>query len=232
MRVHIEFVTKHLDVDSSQPGAEEGPTGPIVHRWKWHASWVQNVVRQFGFYLQEVWKLRKSISSMQRPWWIDHWCTNCHRPGLIAKRNAIAIVCLRHRWVATSRIDNCWKNRSKKRFSKHIFVHVEDHNINRQDVFTLQRVYLSVLVRIHMSPPGGSMCAQAHIYFAVYDVVIDRNSIRSAWTTIDVLHFYFATRRFFLQTFSKNVIMLYISLCAMAYTWVVLRRHKMRSVLI
>ena len=150
MRVHIEFVTKHLDVDSSQPGAEEGPTGPIVHRWKWHASWVQNVVRQFGFYLQEVWKLRKSISSMQRPWWIDHWCTNCHRPGLIAKRNAIAIVCLRHRWVATSRIDNCWKNRSKKRFSKHIFVHVEDHNINRQDVFTLQRVYLSVLVRIHM----------------------------------------------------------------------------------
>ena len=28
-----------------------GPKGSAVRRLKWHASWVQNVVRQFGLYL-------------------------------------------------------------------------------------------------------------------------------------------------------------------------------------
>ena len=41
----------HLDVGSSHPGAGEGPKGSAVRRLKWHASWVQNVVRQFGLYL-------------------------------------------------------------------------------------------------------------------------------------------------------------------------------------
>ena len=39
-----------LDVGSSHPGAEEGPKGSAVRRLKWYASWVQNVVRQFGPY--------------------------------------------------------------------------------------------------------------------------------------------------------------------------------------
>ena len=36
------------DVGSSHPGAEEGPKGLAVRQLKRHASWVQNVVRQFG----------------------------------------------------------------------------------------------------------------------------------------------------------------------------------------
>ena len=41
----------HLDVGSSHPGAGEGPKGWAVRPLEWHASWVQNVVRQFGLYL-------------------------------------------------------------------------------------------------------------------------------------------------------------------------------------
>ena len=40
----------HLDVGSSHPGAGAGPKGSAVRRSKRHASWVQNVVRQFGLY--------------------------------------------------------------------------------------------------------------------------------------------------------------------------------------
>ena len=40
----------HLDVGSSHPGAEAGPKGLAVRQLKRHASWVQNVVRQFGPY--------------------------------------------------------------------------------------------------------------------------------------------------------------------------------------
>ena len=49
-RVHIDEPVWHLDVDSSHPGAGEGPKGPAVRRLKWYASWVQNGVRQFGLY--------------------------------------------------------------------------------------------------------------------------------------------------------------------------------------
>ena len=49
-RVHIDEAVWHLDVGSSHPGAGEGPKGPAVRRLKRHASWVQNVVRQFGPY--------------------------------------------------------------------------------------------------------------------------------------------------------------------------------------
>ena len=38
------------DVGSSHPGAGEGPKGRAVRPLKWYASWVQNVVRQFGLY--------------------------------------------------------------------------------------------------------------------------------------------------------------------------------------
>ena len=38
---------------TSRTGAKagEGPKGSAVRRLKWHASWVQNVARQFGLYL-------------------------------------------------------------------------------------------------------------------------------------------------------------------------------------
>ncbi len=49
-RVHIDGEVWHLDVGSSHPGAGEGPKGWSVRPLKWHASWVQNVVRQFGLY--------------------------------------------------------------------------------------------------------------------------------------------------------------------------------------
>ena len=49
-RVHIDGAVWHLDVGSSHPGAGEGPKGPAVRRLKRYASWVQNVVRQFGLY--------------------------------------------------------------------------------------------------------------------------------------------------------------------------------------
>src|SRR5687767_15996211 len=49
-RVHIDGAVWHLDVGSSHPGAGEGPKGPAVRRLKRYASWVQNVVRQFGPY--------------------------------------------------------------------------------------------------------------------------------------------------------------------------------------
>ena len=41
----------HLDVGSSHPGAVFGPKGLAVRQLKRYASWVQNVVRQFGPYL-------------------------------------------------------------------------------------------------------------------------------------------------------------------------------------
>src|SRR5687768_17350235 len=49
-RVHIDGRVWHLDVGSSHPGAGEGPKGWAVRPSKRYASWVQNVVRQFGLY--------------------------------------------------------------------------------------------------------------------------------------------------------------------------------------
>src|SRR3954447_9434723 len=56
-RVHIDGEVWHLDVGSSHPGAGVGPKGSAVRRLKWHASWVQNVVRQFGPYLLRAWEV-------------------------------------------------------------------------------------------------------------------------------------------------------------------------------
>lgn len=50
-RVHIAGKVCHLDVGSSHPQAEAGLKGLAVRQLKWYASWVQNVVRQFGPYL-------------------------------------------------------------------------------------------------------------------------------------------------------------------------------------
>src|ERR671935_818987 len=50
-RVHIDGTVWHLDVGSSHPGAGVGPKGWAVRPLKRYASWVQNVVRQFGPYL-------------------------------------------------------------------------------------------------------------------------------------------------------------------------------------
>ena len=49
-RVHIDGVVWHLDVGSSHPGGGFASKGWAVRPLKWHASWVQNVVRQFGPY--------------------------------------------------------------------------------------------------------------------------------------------------------------------------------------
>ena len=56
-RVHIDGEVWHLDVGSSHPGAGEGPKGWAVRPLKWHASWVQNVVRQFGLYLSWAYEI-------------------------------------------------------------------------------------------------------------------------------------------------------------------------------
>ena len=49
-RVHIDGEVWHLDVGSSHPGAEVRSKGWAVRPLKRYASWVQNVVRQFGPY--------------------------------------------------------------------------------------------------------------------------------------------------------------------------------------
>jgi len=62
-RVHIDGRVWHLDVGSSHPGAEAGPKGWAVRPLKRHASWVQNVVRQWtplSINLAVCWKLRVS----------------------------------------------------------------------------------------------------------------------------------------------------------------------------
>lgn len=47
-RVHIDGPVWHLDVGSSHPGGEAPSKGLAVRQLKRYASWVQNVVRQFG----------------------------------------------------------------------------------------------------------------------------------------------------------------------------------------
>ena len=49
-RSTVDGVVWHLDVGSSHPGAVVGPKGWAVRPLKRYASWVQNVVRQFGPY--------------------------------------------------------------------------------------------------------------------------------------------------------------------------------------
>ena len=48
--VHIDGEVWHLDVGSSHPGGVVASKGWAVRPLKRYASWVQNVVRQFGPY--------------------------------------------------------------------------------------------------------------------------------------------------------------------------------------
>ena len=69
-RVHIDGVVWHLDVGSSHPGAVVGPKGWAVRPLKRYASWVQNVVRQFGPYpawAEDIW--RGAVLSTRGPGW-------------------------------------------------------------------------------------------------------------------------------------------------------------------
>ena len=52
----------HLDVGSSHPGAGAGPKGWAARPLKRYASWVQNVVRQFGRYPLRALRLEKGLS--------------------------------------------------------------------------------------------------------------------------------------------------------------------------
>ncbi len=77
-RVHIDGEVWHLDVGSSHPGAVVGPKGWAVRPLKRYASWVQNVVRQFGPY--PSWasgSLRGAVLSTRGPGWTHRWCTSC-----------------------------------------------------------------------------------------------------------------------------------------------------------
>ncbi|OWW09527.1 hypothetical protein BUE63_14670 [Bacillus sp. MB353a] len=49
-RVHLAGYVGQLDVGASHPEAVVGPKGWAVRPLKRYASWVQNVVRQFGTY--------------------------------------------------------------------------------------------------------------------------------------------------------------------------------------
>lgn len=73
-RVPIDIQVQHLDVGSSRPKAAEGLKGRAVRPLKRYVIWVQNVVRQFGFYPRELRKnqLLKRAStqgqSLSNPW--------------------------------------------------------------------------------------------------------------------------------------------------------------------
>ena len=71
-RVHIDGAVWHLDVGSSHPGAGAGPKGLAVRQLKRYASWVQNVVRQFGpLSTVGVGNLREAVPSTRGPGWTN-----------------------------------------------------------------------------------------------------------------------------------------------------------------
>src|SRR6266513_6301438 len=67
-RVHIDGKVWHLDVGSSHPGAGAGPKGWAVRPLKRHASWVQNVVRQFGLYPQWAQETCEELPLVREDW--------------------------------------------------------------------------------------------------------------------------------------------------------------------
>ena len=64
-RVHIDGEVWHLDVGSSHPGAVVRSKGWAVRPLKRYASWVQNVVRQFGPYLLWAKEICGELSSVR-----------------------------------------------------------------------------------------------------------------------------------------------------------------------
>ena len=94
------------DVGSSHPGAGEGPKGLAVRQLKRYASWVQNVVRQFGLLSVvgvEYWEIQ-SLVREDRDW----------------RTSGVPVVAM-HRWVAKFGLDKRWKHLSAKLFSRLIF---------------------------------------------------------------------------------------------------------------
>ena len=76
-RVHIDGEVWHLDVGSSHPGAEVRSKGWAVRPLKRHASWVQNVVRQFGPYPVCARELSGVVLSTRGPGRTNLQCTCC-----------------------------------------------------------------------------------------------------------------------------------------------------------
>src|SRR5699024_12595986 len=77
-RVDFDGEVGHLDFGSSHPGAVVGPKGWAVRPLKRYASWVQNVVRQFGPYPSWAFgSLKGAVLSPRGPGWTHHWCTGC-----------------------------------------------------------------------------------------------------------------------------------------------------------
>ena len=66
--VHSDGEVWHLDVGSSHPGAGVGPKGWAVRPLKRHASWVQNVVRQFGLYPQWAQETCEDLPLVREDW--------------------------------------------------------------------------------------------------------------------------------------------------------------------
>ena len=53
-----------------------------VRHLKWYASWVQNVVRQFGPYLPWALEIEgELLLSTRGPEWTYLWCSGCHASG-------------------------------------------------------------------------------------------------------------------------------------------------------
>ena len=74
-RVHIDGAVCYFDVGSSYPGGAEAAKGGGVHPLKGIVSWVQNAVRQFVWYLLEmfdVWEegfLSTRGTEVRSLWW-------------------------------------------------------------------------------------------------------------------------------------------------------------------
>src|SRR5699024_12404316 len=82
-RVHIDGEVWHLDVGSSHPGAVAGPKGWAVRPLKRSASWVQNVVGQFGPYPSwAVGSGKGAVLSTRGAGWTHHWCIRCSARGI------------------------------------------------------------------------------------------------------------------------------------------------------
>ena len=75
-KVGIVIERIFCDVGSPYPGTEVGPKGWTVRPLKRYASWVQNVVRQFGLYpVQALELLRRLFHSTRGPGRGNHWST-------------------------------------------------------------------------------------------------------------------------------------------------------------
>ncbi len=61
-RVHVDGEFWPIDFGSTHPGAVVVPKGWAVRPLRRHASWVQNVVRQFGPYRTRAWEIGAELS--------------------------------------------------------------------------------------------------------------------------------------------------------------------------